>query len=136
MYYKQSKLIKKQSKLIKELSQTVISQHHDYKLMSGLYRNSLVVCNQLIKAYGIGVDGEGLPAHLLDAQQEVLSQPEQTEKTPVAFEPVISQDLINDIEYIITAFETSADADDYWRPISDLRNDLKNLKHGITGGKE
>lgn len=58
----------------------------------------------------------------------LLAQPEQTQQTPVACEPVISQDLINDIEYLITAFETSADADDYWRPISDLIDDLSGLK--------
>jgi len=103
---------------------------------------------------------------LCDEIEELLAQPEQEpEQEPVAWmcnllgdvvtykpnvnngytplyaasskrEPVISQDLINDIEYLITAFEQGADADDYWRPISGLRDDLKNLKHGITGGKE
>jgi len=40
----------------------------------------------------------------------------------------MNKDLISDIEYLITALEQSADADDYWRPISDLRDDLLALK--------
>jgi hypothetical protein len=55
---------------------------------------------------------------------ELLTQPEQ--------EPVSNQDLISDIEYLITAFEQGADADDYWRPISDLRDDLTTLKKQVS----
>lgn len=39
-----------------------------------------------------------------------------------------NQDIISDIEYLITAFTDGADADDYWRPISELRDDLNTLK--------
>ena len=48
--------------------------------------------------------------------KELLAQPEISE-----------QDLIRDIEYLITAFEDGADAEDYWRPICDLRDDLKKV---------
>ena len=34
---------------------------------------------------------------------------------------------IEAIEYLLTALETSADADDYWREISDLRATLKKV---------
>ena len=49
---------------------------------------------------------------------ELLAQPEQ--------EP--NQDIISDIDYLITALESSTDADDYWSEISDLRDDLVTLK--------
>ena len=56
--------------------------------------------------------------HALSCEVEkLLAQPEQ--------EP--NQDIISDIEYLITAFEDGADADDYWLPISDLRDDLNTL---------
>ena len=57
-------------------------------------------------------------ARIDEAIAELLAQPEQ--------EP--NQDIANDIDYLITAFENGADADDYWRPISDLRDDLVTLK--------
>jgi hypothetical protein len=44
----------KQSKLINELRQQVISQRHDYKVMSGFYKQGLAVRDELIKAYDIG----------------------------------------------------------------------------------
>jgi hypothetical protein len=47
---------------------------------------------------------------------------------PKQSESVVTQDLISDIEYLITAFEQGANADDYWRPISGLRDDLNALK--------
>ena len=50
--------------------------------------------------------------------KELLAQPEK--------EP--NQNIISDIEYLITAFEDGADADDYWLNISDLRDDLVTLK--------
>ena len=49
--------------------------------------------------------------------KELLAQPEQE----------TNQDIANDIEYLITAFENGADADEYWRPISDLRSTLKKV---------
>jgi hypothetical protein len=58
------------------------------------------------------------PKELLIRIEKLLAQSEQA----------TNQDLIDDIEYLITAFEQGADADDYWRPISDLRDDLLALK--------
>jgi len=55
-------------------------------------------------------------AETLHNVQELLAQPQSNE-----------QDLIRDIEYLITAFEDGADAEDYWRPICDLRDDLKKV---------
>jgi hypothetical protein len=43
-----------------------------------------------------------------------------------------NQDIISDIEYLITAFEAGADADDYWLNISDLRDDLTTLKNQVS----
>ena len=43
-----------------------------------------------------------------------------------------NQDIISDIEYLITAFENGADADDYWLTISDLKEDLNTLKGQVT----
>ena len=56
--------------------------------------------------------------------KELLTQPEQEQ------EP--NQDIISDIEYLITAFENGADADEYWRPISELKEDLNTLKGQVT----
>jgi len=42
-----------------------------------------------------------------------------------------SNDLINDINYLITAFENGADADDYWGDISDLRYNLLNVEEAL-----
>lgn len=61
---------------------------------------------------------------LVDEIQELLAQPEQEQ------EP--NQDIISDIEYLITAFENGADADEYWRPISELKEDLNTLKGQVT----
>ena len=53
---------------------------------------------------------------LCEEIEELLAKPQSNE-----------QDLIRDIEYLITAFEDGADAEDYWRPICDLRDDLKKV---------
>lgn len=91
-------------------------------------------------------ENQRLTNSLLQAEdkiQELLKQPEQTLtgdkmiemwrdgydagtrlKQPEQF----NQDLLYDIEYLITAFEQGADANDYRRPISDLRDELLALK--------
>lgn len=42
-----------------------------------------------------------------------------------------SNDLINDINYLITKFEDGKDANDYWRDISDLRYNLLNVGEAL-----
>jgi hypothetical protein len=63
--------------------------------------------------------------------RELLAQPELSTDGLQLNESVVTQDLISDIEYLITAFEQGADADDYWRPISGLRDDLNALKRQV-----
>lgn len=54
---------------------------------------------------------------LMKNTQEYLAQPE----------PETNKDLINDIDYLITAFEDGADAGDYWGDIINLRHDLNKF---------
>ena len=42
-----------------------------------------------------------------------------------------SNDLINDINYLITKFEDGKDANDYWRDMSDLRYNLINVGEAL-----